>query len=31
VPDEAIKTKAEEVAQGITGVKTVHNFLTPKN
>ena len=31
VPDDAARTKAEEVAQGITGVKTVHNFLTPKN
>jgi hyperosmotically inducible protein len=31
VPDEAARNKAGEIAQGIGGVKTVHNFLTPKN
>jgi osmotically-inducible protein OsmY len=31
VPDETVRNKAQEVAQGITGVKAVHNFLTPKN
>jgi osmotically-inducible protein OsmY len=31
VPDEAARTTAGEVAQGITGVKAVHNFLTVKD
>ena len=31
VPDEAARTKAGEIAQGISGVTKVHNFLTPKN